>query len=42
MLRGKKFNPVSVLNTSAWIVVMIVAGALSVTKESLTRNWKNK
>ena len=35
MLRGKKFNPLSVLNTSAWIVVMAVTGLFAAIKESL-------
>jgi hypothetical protein len=35
MLQGKKFNPLSILNTSAWIVVMAATGLAVTAKEAL-------
>jgi hypothetical protein len=38
MLKGEKYNPISVLNSMAWIAVMTITG-LCVTKRYAKRTW---
>ena len=39
MLQGKKFNPISILSTTPWIILMTTIG-LIVTEEYATKSWQ--
>jgi hypothetical protein len=41
MLRGKKYNKLSILNSAAWIGIMTVVGAFT-SAEAAERSWKGK
>jgi len=40
MLRGKKFNPLSIVNSAVWIVAMTVTGLFTSSKQA-TKSWKS-
>jgi hypothetical protein len=40
MLRGKKFNPLSIVNSAVWITALTVIGLFTSSKQS-TKSWKS-
>jgi hypothetical protein len=40
MLRGKKFNPLSIVNSAVWITAMTITGLFTSSKQS-TKSWKS-